>query len=402
MLAATLRTAHDLDLAEECVQEAYAGALLTWDRDGVPARPGAWLTTVARRKAVDALRRESRLRPRLPLLVESALGDDEGSAPEASQDPGAAAVSDDRLRLIFMCCHPALSDDAQVALTLRLVCGVSAADIARLLFVSEPTMNARLTRAKKKISVARIPVRIPDGADLAPRLRTVLSVIYLLFTVGHTAPSGPSLVRAGVADEAVRLSRLAHERFPAEPETAGLLALCLATDARRDARVDDSGQAVRLADQDRANWDRRAIEEARRLVAPTLRDDDAGRYALQAAIALAHAEAPSFEDVDWEQIVRLYDRLLVAWPSPVVALNRAVAVAKTRGPAAALAEVEDLERDGRLGAYHYLPAVKAHLLEQLGRSREAEIANRRALELATNDVERAFLAGHATLRSDDD
>jgi RNA polymerase sigma-70 factor (ECF subfamily) len=399
VLAATARVARDFDLAEECVQEAYATALTAWERDGVPEKPGAWLTTTARRKALDALRRGQTLRSKLPLLVEpeeTHMKDPTHSATwpedlEAEQPPG-DTVPDDRLRLIFTCCHPALSQEARVALTLRLVCGVGTTDIARAFLVSETTMAARITRAKKKISAAHIPYRVPERRELAERLDAVLGVIHLLYTTGHTAPSGEDLVRADLVERTLDLARTLLALMPEEREVRGLLALLLVTDARRSTRTDPDGRLLLLEEQDRASWNRDVIEEGHRLVLGALRGGNAGRYALQAAKAALHAQAPSHEETDWPQIIVLYDELLKVWPSPVVALNRAVAVAMVRGPEAALAEVEALERDGRLAGYRYLPATKADLLRRLGHHREAALAYRAALDLTDNETERAFLS----------
>ena len=373
VLAATARVARDLDLAEECVQEAYAAALTSWARDGIPDNPAAWLTTTAKRRAMDAVRRERVLRSKLPLLVEP-----EEEAVMAVPEPE-PVVTDERLRLIFLCCHPALAQDGQLALTLRLVCGLPTADIARALLVSESTMAARITRAKKKISTARIPFRVPREAALPDRLRSVLGVIHLLFTAGHTAPSGSSLVRTDLVDQALHLTRMLRELMPDEREVWGLLALLLVTDARRATRVDAEGRLLRLEDQDRSRWDRAAIAEAHDLIVAGLRGGRPGRYVLQAAIASLYAEAPSYDQTDWPQIVTLYDELLVVWPSPVVALNRTVAVAMVSGPAQALAEIGELEQDGRLARYQYLPAIKADLLQRLGRTDEAASAYRQAL-----------------------
>jgi RNA polymerase sigma-70 factor (ECF subfamily) len=391
VLAATVRVARDLDLAEECVQEAYAAALRTWGSTGIPSVPAAWLTTTARRRAIDAIRRDTALRSRLPLLVPE-LGPDieEAAVPELTTDSG-AAIPDERLRLTFTCCHPALALDAQVALTLRLLCGVATADIARAFLVSEPTMAARITRAKKKISTARIPYRIPRAAELPGRLHAVLAVIHLLFTAGHTAPSGSSLVRADLVDRALHLARMLDELMPGETEVRGLLALLLVTDARRATRVDAAGRLVRLEDQDRSAWDRAALAEADALIVGCLRAGPPGRYTLQAAIASLYAEPASYDETDWPQLLVLYDRLLEVWPSPVVALNRTVPLAMVSGPGTALAEVERLARDERLSGYHYLPAIKADLLRRLGRTGEATAAYRQALALAANDAERAFL-----------
>ena len=392
VLAATMRAARDLDLAEECVQEAYATALDAWVREGIPANTGAWLTTIARRRALDAMRRNATFRSKLALLVEP----DASGSSAVNDEPLHAAVdevvADERLRLIFMCCHPALAQDAQMALTLRLVCGVSAADIARMFLVSEATMAARITRAKKKIAHARIAFRMPAAAELPQRLRSVLGVIHLLFTTGHTAPSGPSLVRGDLVEWSLHLARMLRALMPDEPEVAGLLALVLATDARRATRVGLDGRLLRLEQQDRTRWDGPAIEEARALVDDALRRAPAGRYALQAAIAAEYAAARTYHQTDWRRIVALYDELLAAWPSPVVALNRAVAVSMLAGAAVALADVEAIEADPRLSRYQYLPAVKADLLRRLGRMDEAATAYREALALAANDAERDFLA----------
>jgi RNA polymerase sigma factor (sigma-70 family) len=398
VLAATVHVARDLDIAEECVQDAYAAALATWPRDGLPHNPVGWLTTAAKRRAIDVGRRDQVLRSKLPLLVEP-----EGTAAARSEEPAPRHtderhtdeltdhVPDERLRLVFLSCHPALAQEAQLALTLRLVCGISTADIARALLVSEATMGARLTRAKKKIAAARVPYRVPSPAELPGRLRGVLGVIHVLFTIGHTAPSGASLVRADLMSEAIHLARMLRELVPDEREVRGLLALLLVTNARRSTRVDGQGRLVRLAEQDRSQWDRTAIVEAHDLIVEGLRGGPTGRFMLQAAIASLHAQAESFDDTDWPQIVRLYDALLSVWPSPVVALNRAVAVAEVAGPARALAEIDELERDGALDSYQYLHTIKADLLQRQGRSEEAAAAYRRAFELTRNEAEKAFL-----------
>ncbi|GGM25739.1 RNA polymerase sigma factor [Dactylosporangium sucinum] len=375
VLAATVRVTRDLDLAEECVQDAYLAALHDWRERGIPDRPGAWLVTAARHNALDALRRAATLRAKLHLLVE----------PESHED-------DDPLRLVFLCCHPALSPDAQVALVLRLVCGVPAAGIAKAFLVSEPTMAARLTRAKKKITAARIPFRMPPAAELPGRLDAALTAVHLLFTTGHTAPDGPSLARDDLAARALDLARMLHRLLPREREVRGLLALLLANHARRATRTGPDGRLLRLSEQDRSAWDRRAIAEADALVVGALRGGRPGRFGLQAAIATLHASAPAWADTDWPQILVLYDALLDAWPSPVVALNRAVALAEVHGPGAALAELDPLLRDGRMRRYHYLPAVRADLLRRLGRAGEAADEYRRARDLTANAAERAFLS----------
>ena len=383
MLAATVRVTRDLDAAEEAVQDAYVQALRTWERDGVPARPGAWLTTVARRRALNAVHRRRTFETKLPLLVEP----QEAAMP----DPGAETIPDDRLRLVFTCCHPALAKEAQVALTLRLVCGVATPDIAQAFLVSEATMAARLTRAKKKIAAARIPYAVPAADELPPRVDAVLTVIHVLYATGHTAPSGESLVRDELTARALDLARMLRLLLPQDREAAGLLALLLVHHARRATRTGAGGRLLRLEEQDRSAWDRALIAEADRLVVAALTGGPPGRFALQAAIAALHAQAPSYAETDWPQILTLYDELLRVWPSPVVALNRAVAGSMVDGPAAALAEVEALERDGRLAGYRYLPATKADLLSRLGRHDEAGDAYRAALALAGNAAEQEFL-----------
>jgi RNA polymerase sigma factor (sigma-70 family) len=396
VLAATVRVTRDLDLAEECVQDAYAAALRTWPAAVVPDNPGAWLTTTARRRAIDAIRHDAALRARLPLLVEPEGEPGEPAAEAAAAEAAAASLSealpDERLRLIFICCHPALAQEAQVALTLRLVCGMGVPDIARAFLVSEPTMAARITRAKKKISVARIPYRIPRAAELGDRLAAALAVIHLLFTSGHTAPSGASLVRADLVDQAMRLARMLRELMPGSADARGLHALLLVTDARRATRTDADGRLLRLSEQDRSQWDSAVLAEAQEEIVGCLRAGPPGRYVLQAAIAALYAEAPSYDQTDWAQIVDLYDRLLDVWPSPVVALNRAVPVAMVDGPQVALAEVERLNADGRLSGYQYLHAIRADLLGRLGRADEAADAYRQALALTDNEAERDFLA----------
>jgi RNA polymerase sigma-70 factor, ECF subfamily len=400
VLAVTVRVTRDLDTAEEAVQDAYVQALRTWARDGVPARPGAWLTTVARRTALNLMRRRHTLESKLPLLVEP--GD--AGRPEQSgggSEPVRGAIPDDRLRLIFTCCHPALGSEAQVALTLRLVCGVPTTDIARAFLVADATMAARLTRAKRKVATARIPYAVPFAAELPARVDAVLTVVHLLYSTGYTARSGRELVRDDLCDRALDLARLLRGLLPDEPEVAGLLALLLAHDARRATRTDAHGRLLRLEEQDRARWDRTQIAEADRLVVAALQAGPPGRFALQAAIAALHAQAPTYQATDWPQILVLYDELLRVWPSPVVALNRAVALAMVQGPAAALAEVEAVERDGRLVGYQYLPSTKAELLHRLGRDAEAAEAYQAALALTSNAAEEQFLMErvHATTPS---
>jgi RNA polymerase sigma-70 factor (ECF subfamily) len=391
VLAATARVTRDLDVAEECVQDAYVAALDAWSKQGVPRNPGAWLTTAARRRALDALRRDRTLRAKLPLLIPEQEAEQEAGPGDPDLDLG-DAIADDRLRLIFTCCHPALAREAQVALTLRLVCGLSTAEIAKVFLVSEPTMAARVTRAKKKITAAKIAYRVPGAAELPDRLDAVLTVVHLVFTTGHTAPDGPELVRADLVDRATTLATILHELMPDEPEVTGLLGLLLVTDARRATRTDAAGQLLLLEDQDRTQWDAAKIAAGGELVVEAVRGGRPGRFALQAAIAAVHAEAVSYQETDWPQLLVLYDRLLIAWPSPVVELNRAVVRAMVSGPQDALADLARLEQDGRLDGYHYLPAAKADLLRRLGRSTEAARAYQSALELTDNPAERAFLS----------
>ncbi len=377
VLAATVRLVGDLDLAEECVQDAFVRAVEVWAADGVPPNPGGWLTTTARRRAIDVLRRERTLRAKLPLLVE----------PEPQPEPGP-----DLLRLVFTCAHPALAPDARLTLTLRMVCGLTTAQIAQALLVPEATAAARLTRAKKKVAAARIPYRVPAERDLPARLDTVLTVVHLVYTAGHTASDGDSLVRADLVTRAIDLARTLHRLMPDEREVRALLGLLLLTDARRPARTDAAGDLVLLEHQDRSLWRAGAVAEGRALVVSALQAvGRPGRYALQAAIAAVHAEAPSWDDTDWPQILALYDLLLTVEPSPVVALNRAVALAFVKGPAAGLAAVDDLAEDPRLRAYPYLPAARADLLRRLCREAEAATAYREALALTSNAAERAYL-----------
>ena len=384
VLAAAVRVTRDLDTAEECAQDAFASALTAW-RSGVPSRPGAWLTTAAKRRALDLLRSAGVARRALPLLVDDRVE----PGPEEGLDGD--DLPDDRLRLVATCCHPALAQEAQVALTLRLVCGLSTADVARAFLVPEPTMAARITRAKKKIAVARVPYRVPPAAELPERVAAVLAVVHLLFTTGHTAPVGSALVRRDLVERALDLARMLRRLLPTDPDVAGLLALLLLTDARRDTRTAPDGRLLLLEEQDRSRWDRRSVAEGAALVREALRSRPPSRYALQAAIAAVHAEAPSWSDTDWGEVLALYGVLASVWPSPVVALNRAVALAMARGPAAGLAAVDALAGEPQLAGYPYLPATRADLLRRLGRGDEAVEAYRQALALTSNAAERAFL-----------
>ena len=378
-----MRVTRDLDLAEECVQDAYGEALKVWPDKGIPVNTGAWLTTVARRKAFDLLRR-ARIHERvLPALV-------------VEDVPDRYDVPDDRLRLIFTCCHPAIAPEARVALTLRLLCGLTTAEVARAFLVTEPTMAARITRAKKKIATARIPYRIPTAEGLPARVETVLDVVRLVHTTGHTAPSGPTLVRSDLTDRALELGRLLRELLPGDARVAGLLAVLLFHAAREATRVDDAGDLVLLADQDRSRWDRAAIAEGTALTRESLRERPVSRFALEAAIAAVHAEAERTEDTDWTEIVALYTLLRQAAPSPVVDLNRAIAVGFAVGPQAGLAELDRLAGEPALAGYGYLAASRADFLRRLGRVAEARTAYEEALHLVENEVERRFLLGRLT------
>jgi RNA polymerase sigma-70 factor (ECF subfamily) len=383
VLAATVRVTRDIDLAEECVQDAYAKALQVWAERGVPGKPAAWLTTAARNRALDLLRRESTWRRLMPMVVEQDV--------VAEPVLGDTQIPDDRLRLICTCCHPALAPEARVALTLRLLCGLTTAEVARAFLVSEATMAARITRAKKKIAAAGIPYRVPSAAELPARVDAVLSVVHLVFTTGHNAPFGDRLRRGELVERALDLARILRTLLPDDADVAGLLALILLTDARRATRVDYSGQLILLADQDRSKWDRAEIGEGTALVREALRRRPPGRFALQAAIAAVHAEAPSWEATDWDELVALYDVLGEVWPSPVVALNRAVAVGFARGPAAGLAELDALAAEPQLAIYAYLSASRADFLRRLGRTADARLAYEEALALTDNEVERRFL-----------
>lgn len=380
-VATLVRLFGDIDVAEEAVQEAFEIAMTRWPAKGWPPNPGAWITTTARNRAIDRLRRESKRHDRHAQAV-IVRADDE---PPEEVGP----VKDDRLRLMFTCCHPALAPSAQVALTLRLLGGLQTDEIARAFLVSEPTMAQRLVRAKHKIRAANIPYRIPDDAELPDRMRPVLAVVYLVFNEGYTASSGDELVRHDLCAEAIRLARLLVELMPDEAEAVGLLALLLLTESRRTARTTDDGSIVLLPDQDRTRWDRALITEGRALVRACLRRNTPGPYQIQAAINAVHSDAPTAAATDWCQIVALYDQLLAAAPTPVVALNRAVAVAELDGAVAGLVAVDALATD--LGEFHLFHATRADLLRRLDRLAEAADAYAAAVRLATNAAEREFL-----------
>ena len=390
-MASLIRVLGDFDLAEDAVQEAFAVALQRWPAAGVPDNPGGWIMTAARNKAIDRLRRERRLEQKRAILQGEA--EREAEAPAQAELGGHMdrTIPDDRLRLIFTCCHPALAPEAQVALTLRTLGGLTTREIGRAFLVSEPTIAQRLVRAKRKIRDAGIPYRVPPAELLPERVPPVLAVLYLIFNEGYSATDADRMVRGELCEEAIRLARVLVELMPDEPEASGLLALMLLHHSRRETRLDEGGRLVLLEDQDRWRWDGQAIAEGSAALDRALAMGRLGPYELQAAIAAEHARPIRAEDTDWTRIATLYAALLRIAPSPVVELNRAVAVAMADGPSVGLALVERLKATGVLDSYHLLHATRADLLRRLGRADEAASAYRRALELATNPVDQAFL-----------
>jgi RNA polymerase sigma-70 factor, ECF subfamily len=389
VLATLIRLLGDFDLAEDALQDAFTAALETWSKDGVPTSPGAWLTTTARRKAIDRIRHLKIVEAKRSELALSLRLDQEIHGPQDEFE--VSPIPDDQLRLIFTCCHPALSREAQVALTLRTLGGLSVGEIARAFFVTEATIAQRIARAKQKIVRARIPYEIPDRATLAPRLNSVLSVLYLMFNEGYLATSHEQLVRGDLVADALRLARGLSALLPDEPEPMGLLALMLLHDSRREARVSDAGDLVLLEDQDRTKWKRSQIEEGIRLVEQALRMRRPGPYQIQGAIAAVHAEAPTAADTDWRQIAILYEQLLHYERTPVIELNRAVAVSFATSPSDALSLLEDIERTGALDQYAPFHLARADMFRRLGRTDQAWECYRRALPVAQNELVRQFI-----------
>ena len=388
VVAGLVRLLGNIDLAEESVQEAFVVATQRWPETGLPPNPGAWITVTARNRALDRLRRES---TRAQREQRATMTDDQHDPfdDDALDDTfDAASIGDDRLRLIFTCCHPSLAADAQVALTLRLLGGLHASEIARGFLVPEATMRQRITRAKRKIAANNVPYRVPEATELPARLAAVLAVIYLVFNEGYVATAGDDLIRDDLCREAIRLGRILADLMPDEPEAIGLLALMLLTEARRAARSSSTGELVQLRDQDRRRWDQGLIGEGHDLVRACLRRNHPGPYQLQAAINAVHTDAPVASDTDWDQVVQLYDQLMQIAPSPVVAMNRAIAIAELDGPDVGLAALDGLPLD-QYQPYH---STRADLLRRAGRTADAVAEYQKALEITTNDAERRFLA----------
>jgi RNA polymerase sigma-70 factor (ECF subfamily) len=389
IIATLIRLSGSFDRAEEAMQEAFASALTTWPERGIPQNPGAWITAVAHRKLIDVVRRENtRLEKQDSISYEATIA---RPLPPDPHDEVAMEYPDDRLRLIFTCCHPALNLEAQIALTLRTLGGLATPEIARAFLIPEPTVAQRLVRAKRKIQIAQIPYEVPPPDRLSERLNAVMAVIYLIFNEGYSATSGASLIRRDLCHEAIRLCRILSQLMPEEPEVTGLLALMLLQDSRRETRVSATGELVILEEQDRSRWDRSEIEEGTRLVEASLRRRRVGTYQLQAAIAAVHANAASSEATDWAEIAALYRELIAISPTAVVALNRAVAIAMSEGWAKGLSLIEELGKSGELGGYYLYHAARADLLRRLERYPEAAAAYRQAIQLSTNDVEQRYL-----------
>jgi RNA polymerase sigma-70 factor (ECF subfamily) len=387
IVAALIRSFGDFDIAEEAAQDAFTAAMKQWPNEGIPRTPAAWIIQTAKHKAIDRLRRQTYFQEKLESYAA------EVDSTTEQPDPFKDEILDDRLRLIFTCCHPALAPESQVALTLRTLCGLQTEQIARAFLVPATTMAQRLVRAKKKIRDAGIPYKVPEAVEIPERLDTVLTVIYLVFNEGYASTSGEQLVRSDLCAEAIRLARIVRMLMAPYPpaEVTGLLALMLLHDSRRDARVDAAGNLIVLEEQDRTLWNQNQIVEALSLVRQTMVAPDAGSFSLQAAIAAEHCKATRAQDTDWGQIVAFYDRLERIQPSPIVSLNRAVAVAMAEGPERGLALIDELAASGSLDDYHLLPATRAELLRRMGLKSEAAISYRLALELVTNDTERRFL-----------